>query len=248
MKIRLFISRGQINVGDICVLDKNQSHYLKNVLRLGLGGEVFVFNNLDGEFLAKIIVVGKSVEINITEKVASFYSSPNIGLVFSPVKNVKSEYIVTKATELGVRVIQPVRCERTIVTKVNHNKLQLNAIEAAEQSRRVDLPLIEEIKNLESFLKGVTENDIIILADESGDGDIPEKLFSKIHINRDSRALVIIGPEGGFSDKEREMMKSIKNTYSMVMGPRILRADTAIIASLMILQNYIGDIENKPSF
>lgn len=246
MKIRLFIAEIALVIGHKYSLDKSQSHYLKNVLRVKEAKNIFVFNNKDGEFLAEVTAYNKDkiVEIIIIKQTKMFYLPPKIGLVFSPVKNVKTEYIVTKATELGAIVIQPIQLERTIVKKVNSEKLQLNAIEAAEQSRRVDLPVIEKMKTLKEFLAELYSNDIIILADETGKGKIPEELFQHLTVKRDSRVFVIIGPEGGISDKDRELIYQSEKNHSMILGPRILRADTAIIASLMLLQNYIGDIRH----
>lgn len=246
MKIRLFIDCDLLTQGQICGLDKGQSHYLRNVLRLKVGEEIFVFNNKDGEFLARVVSCSKITEIEIVKQTEKFYLSPKIGLVFSPVKNVRAEYIATKATELGVVFIQPIECARTIVKRVNDEKLQLNIIEAAEQSRRVDLPILEPMKSLKQFMGALGANDIVILADESGDGDTPEKLFNNLEKSDNSRFLIMVGPEGGFSDQERELVKNYQKSFSMILGPRILRADTAIIASLTMLQNYVGDIEVRP--
>jgi len=277
MKIRLFIDYDLLTQGKIYSLDRGQSHYLRNVLRLKVGEEIFVFNNKDGEFLARVVSCSKIIEIEIIKKTEEFYLPPKIGLVFSPVKNVRAEYITTKATELGAIFIQPIECARTIVKKVNYEKLQLNIIEAAEQSRRVDLPILEPMKSLKQFMESLDDNDIIILADESGDGHTPEKLFNDIvksnKMNNPaasngvlgrwdiaktqqaagikiplvgSKFFIMVGPEGGFSDQERELIKRHQKSFSMILGPRILRADTAIIASLTMLQNYVGDIEVRP--
>ena len=247
MKIRIFLDVEFLKIGQEYYLNKAQTHYLRNVLRQKDGAKVFIFNNKDGEFLVQILHDLKKVKIKVIQQTKTYYIGANICLAYAPVKNVKSEYIITKATELGIREIQPIQTERTIIKKVNLIKLELNAIEAAEQSRRVDLPSINDLISLSSFIKSL-QNEIVIFADESGDGEPPNILFQNRSFDKNNKIYVIIGPEGGFSSVERELIKSYKNSYSIILGPRILRSDTAIISCLALLQNYIGDIASKPCF
>jgi len=243
MKIRLFLDQA-IDIGQHMGLDKKQSHYLRNVLRAKDGDVIFLFNNQDGEFETIAKLNGKNISLVVMRKTHDYYEAPNICLAFAPVKNVKTEYIVTKATELGVREIRPVMTERTIIKKVNLERLKANIIEAAEQCERTDLAEVKDIVSLKSFLKELG-NENLILADESGDGKPPALLFKDL--DKAKKSVILIGPEGGFSTAERELIKSYSNTHSLILGPRILRADTAIISSLMLMQNYLGDIEHKPS-
>ena len=248
MQIRLFIPQPNLAPDINCELNKSQSHYLKNVLRLKISDQILIFNNKNGEFKAIISRLDKYVTIKILEKTQEFYLPPQICLAFAPVKNVKTEYIITKATELGVTHIYPIITTRTIVNKINLNKLLLNAIEAAEQCRRTDLPHIDDIIKLSVFLNDIKNSDhILIFADESGAGDHPHKLFQKLSNNNDilyqlsaaQKIIILIGPEGGFSEQERNLIRNYHNCYSMSLGKEILRADTAIISGLSLVKNYV---------
>ena len=248
MKIRLFVTENILDLNQKYLLNKTQSHYLKNVLRLKTDSEIFIFNNKDGEFKAKIIAQAQNNQIEIIQKTQSFYKVANINLAFTPVKKIKAEYLVTKATELGVQKIQPILTSRSIVNKVNHEKLILNCIEAAEQSRRTDLPKINKLCKLNEFLANLTNNDILILADESGQGLAAQELFKHLTYDKNNNYYILIGPEGGFSEQERKLIKNYKHSHSMILGPRILRSDTAIISALSLMQNYLGDMNLFPSF
>lgn len=248
MKVRLFLTENILDLNQKYFLNHNQIHYLLNVLRLTDQAEIFVFNNQDGEFKAKISIENKQIAVIIIEKISNFYQTPNINLVFAPVKNIKTEYLITKATELGVKKIYPIISNRTIIKKINLEKLKINAIEAAEQSRRVDLPEIYPIAKLKAFLTKLTANDIVILADESGDGVAAKQLFTNLTYDPNYNYYLIIGPEGGFDNQERAMIKSYKYSHSLILGPRILRSDTAIISALALLQNYLGDMKLAPNF
>jgi 16S rRNA (uracil1498-N3)-methyltransferase len=248
MKVRLFLTENILDLNQKYFLNHNQSHYLINVLRLKNQTEIFVFNNKDGEFKAQMFLENKKIVILIIEKTSGFYKTPNINLVFAPVKNVKTEYLITKATELGVQKIYPIVTKRTIINKINLDKLKINSIEAAEQSRRVDLPQIYPVAKLKAFLANLQSNDIVILADESGAGLDASKLFANLSYNPNYNYYLIIGPEGGFDSEERVMIKELENSYSLILGPRILRSDTAIIAALTLLQNYLGDMKLTPDF
>ncbi len=237
MKIRLFIAE-ELNNKNIVFLNKNQFHYLKNVLKTKKNDEVFLFDNKSGEFKAKIQEIDKIIKLEILEKTRGFYACPNIGVAFAPVKNIKSEFLATKMTELGIKYIQPIFTQRTIITKINLEKIKLNVIEAAEQCNRVDLPEVYEITPLKKFLQNNQEN-IFIFADESGKGGkVSEVLASITKIAK--KIFIIIGPEGGFSQKEQILIRSQQNCYSISLKNRILRTDTAIIALSALVQNYLG--------
>ncbi len=236
MKIRLFIAQ-KFSKDLLISPSKEQLHYLKNVLRLKNGAELYLFNNQQGEFLANY----QNGQLHLVKQTQDFYQVPNIALAFAPVKNVKSEYLVTKATELGVREIFPINTERTIVNRINLEKLEKNSIEAAEQSRRVDLPQINQLEKLPKFIAAL-QDELLIFADESGEGESPQQLAQQVtDFNQDSKIVVLIGPEGGFSEEEAKLIRAYQHTKSLNLGPRILRADTAIISSLAIIQSIYGD-------
>jgi 16S rRNA (uracil1498-N3)-methyltransferase len=245
MKIRLFID---VKLADnlTITLAKQQSHYLKNVLRVAENDEVYIFNNLSGEYLARVCnVKTQSIILQIIKKNKLFYQVPDISLAFAPVKNSKTEYLCMKATELGVRTIYPLLTERTIVRKINYERVKSNIIEAAEQSDRLDLPELMQLNSLANFLNNLKDENLI-LADESGGGEAPLQLYRKQH--NLTKPIILIGPEGGFSQKEQQMIKAYQNILPLNLGPRILRTETAIISALAIINNYYGDINLKPKF
>ncbi|MBT4879269.1 MAG: 16S rRNA (uracil(1498)-N(3))-methyltransferase [Alphaproteobacteria bacterium] len=245
MKIRLFIE-DSLELKQIINLNKEQSHYLDRVLRAREGQTIHVFNDLNGEFLAKICNVQKhNVNIEIISKNREFYKCPNISIAFAPVKNVKAEYLAVKATELGVRNIYPISTERTIVKKINKGKIKANIIEAAEQCDRLDIPKIYDLTSLKDFMAKLS-TETLILADESGAGVTIDSLYKQHH--NLTGLIILIGPEGGFSKEERDYIRSYQYSCSLNLGPRILRADTAVISSLALINNYYGDIELKPKF
>lgn len=245
MRIRLFLPE-VLFINQIVKLTKQQSHYLIKVLRVKINDKIYIFNNSNGEYLANIELINDNiVTVKIFEQNRIFYLVPDISLAFAPVKNAKTEYLSMKATELGVRKIYPVITDRTIVRKINAKRVKANIIEAAEQSDRVDLPELEEINSLNSFLASLTD-ETLLLADESGDGMTAEDLFKQKKSL--GKIIVLIGPEGGFSKIEQEKIKKLKNSYAINLGPRILRADTAIISALAIINNYYGDISLKAKF
>jgi 16S rRNA (uracil1498-N3)-methyltransferase len=244
MNIRLYLDCS-LTKNQKTPLDKKQAHYLKKVLRLKEGTKIFVFNSRHGEFEAEILNLDKTGIIEIKNQTKPHSLPANINLVYAPVKNVKSEYLVTKATELGVRSISPVSTKRTVVNRVNQEKLTLCAIEAAEQCERVDIPKVSNLTSLKNFLDNL-KDEHLIFADESL--NYQNNLLSKILTNAkktipsNSKIYVLTGPEGGFSESERTLIKSYKNTISITLGNRILRADTAIMTALFITNHYLGDI------
>jgi 16S rRNA (uracil1498-N3)-methyltransferase len=233
MQIRLFISSPKIKISDIINLDKKQTHYLLKVMRQKIGAEINVFNAKDGEFRAEIIEAGKLAKLKIIEKIKDLRLQKNIELVFCPVKNVKTEYLVTKATELGVRSIQPIISERTIVNKINLEKLNLNMIEALEQSERNDFVEIKEIKTLKRFMSDTDQGEQVIFCDERGKG----KKARELKLDGNEIIKIIIGPEGGFTEKENKDFEKLNNCQFLSLGDIILRADTAIISALAIISD-----------
>ncbi len=214
-------------------LEKPQSHYLTKVMRVKIGENFSLFNK-KGEWLAKInnIISGK-VEFSIQEKLRNEENPVDIWLAFSPIKSNYSNFMIQKATELGVTKFIPIIFDRTIVRKINSDRLKKIIIEATEQSNRINLPSLEKPQNLKSFLKK-NENKIDLIFTDLNTKN------KKIELNKDrSKSLcIIIGPEGDFSEQERKNILNFKGVKSLKISENILRSETAVISSISIL-NYI---------
>lgn len=235
---RLYIDDAILGEGVEFPLSKPHCHYLFNVLRLGENDEFFGFDGKNGQWLIKIIAASKKNGMaKCIEQTREQEFLPDLTLYFAPIKGHRNDAIIEKATELGATKIIPVITEHTIVRKTNSEKMRANAIEAAEQCERLNVPQIEETISLDSLLGSYPENAALVFADEAGDGvfiadalkNAPEKLG------------LLIGPEGGFSPKERERIISHKATIPISLGKRILRADTASFAGLSLIQTFWGD-------
>ncbi len=247
-KIRLFVEEKILNIGTKIKIQDNDFDYLTKVMRQKTGGQFFVFNGIDGEFLAIISTIEKKfLTAEIKEKISPLKKVPNITLAFAPVKNARIDFIAEKAVELGVASFQPISTQHTIVDKINLERFKANAKEACEQCERNDFPQIFEMKKLDKFLneKEASEK-IFILCDESGQASKASEVLSMLRqaqhdINRE--IIILIGPEGGFSAEEFTKMRQLKNLYSISLGPRILRSDTAIISALTLVQEFLGDFK-----
>ncbi len=243
--IRLFVA-SPFTPGEVIRLGKEQSHYLINVMRRKLADKILVFNGQDGEYKTEIINPSKDqVHLEILEKTREQHNSLQLTLIYSPVKTVKSEFIVQKATELGATKIQPVILERTIKDKINQHKLNLVAAEAAEQCERLDVPEVLSVVSFDKIIRDYKDYKII-LCDETGKGKSFKDLASS-SLNKGKWA-IIIGPEGGFSDNEIKALYELPNVIGLGLGPRILRAETAIIAAIALWQVALGDWGNQPDF
>ncbi|MEI7668791.1 MAG: 16S rRNA (uracil(1498)-N(3))-methyltransferase [Pseudomonadota bacterium] len=226
--------------------DEKQAHYLATVLRLKIGDKSCVFNGKDGEFIAEITEIHKkSITIFLKEQSSEQRNSPDLWLLSAPLKNSKAEFIVEKATELGISCYIPVKTRYSIVSSVNEDKLVIAAIEASEQCERLDIPEIKPIIPLMKLLSEWDNERIIIYGDESGKGEPANIALSKL---KRGKYAVLIGPEGGFSEEELILLESLPFAVAISMGERIMRADTATIAALALVQSHLGDWENKPKF
>ncbi len=226
--IRLFYSKSlSINLTD--KLDKSQSHYVSKVMRLR-EKEVFSLFNSSGEWEAKILNITKSiVEFNVTKKLRHQENNKELWLAFSPIKSNYFNFMIQKATELGVTKFLPVIFERTIVRKINKGRLEKVIIEAAEQSNRITVPTIEDPQKLKSFLN--KDMDLIFTDLNTTNTKIDiKKLTTK-------PTCVIIGPEGDFSENEREEILRFKDVQTIKINENILRSETAVISALSII-NY----------
>ncbi len=244
-KIRLFSREKNFHPNQqVAVIDEDFD-YLFKVMRSKIGDQFCLFNNLDGEWLGKVISIGKkSAMVELLSKQSDYYQCPNISLAFAPVKNVRIDFIASKATELGVRKFIPLIAKHSVVDKINYQRFEANIKEAARQCKRVDIAEIVPLQKLRDFLVSKNIKDkILILCDESGLGSKASEILPKIKsaINHDQEIVILIGPEGGFAEEEFMMMRNLSNLYSLSLGPRILRADTACIASLTLVQEFLGD-------
>ena len=230
MQIRLFINQ-PLAVGQTVSLSSEQQHYLRSVLRVKQGTELFVFDGQNGEFSAIVSVLEKKeAQIQVCRLLKGQPEKRDVRLYFSPLKRDCTEMVVEKATELGVTQIVPVITEYTSVKHVNTARLRLIAVEACEQCRRLDVPEITDPVLLKDILAKQNETmPLLVHLDETGRGKRSAEVFDNLEA-----VSFLVGPEGGFSEKERELIAKTPHTIGMDLGKRILRAETASIASLAL--------------
>ena len=238
-KTRLFIEK-QISQNLMIYVKEKQHHFLKNVLRVKLNDVINVFDGISGEWRSQVISIAKDkTALKIEKKVREFESQPDIWLIFAPIKLFRLNIIIQKATELGVSKFIPCKTEFSNFDKLNYKNLELNAIEAAQQSERLDVPKIEKIINLDKIIEESPDDRALVFCDES-DTNLPS-IYDELrsNLNNYSKWSLIIGPEGGFSSEERELIKKQKNVLRVTLGSRILRSDTAAISSLFCIQSMV---------
>ena len=216
-----------------------QAHYLLHVMRARVGNRVLLFNGRDGEWLAEIAeVTKKSCTLVCAKRTRVQTGTPDVWLCFAPIKKTPADYVVQKATELGVSALVPVFTRRTIVTRVNGERMAANAIEAAEQSDRLTVPEIREPVSLDKLLVSWPRERRIVFCDEGGDAKPLAAALSNV---AKGPFAILTGPEGGFDVAERERIRACAFVVPVTLGPRILRADTAALAALAIWQAVKGD-------
>lgn len=252
-KIRIFVDAHNLGCGQEIKFCDGDFDYLTKVMRQKIGDKIYIFNGIDGEFETELTRVEKKfLTAKITQKISDLRRVPNITLAFAPVKNVRIDFVATKATELGVASFQPILTKRTIVDKINLERFKANVKEACEQCERNDFPKIFEPKKLDKFLKEKdSQEKIFILCDESGQGAKASKFLPTLHktqLGTDCEIVILIGPEGGFSAEEFAQMRQLENLHAIGLGPRILRADTAMISALTLVQEFLGDFDLSPKF
>ena len=228
--IRLFFSN-TLSADTTDRLDKSQSHYLVKVMRIK-ESEVFSIFNQNGEWEAKVLKISKGiVEFKTVKQLRKKESSKELWLAFSPIKSNYQNFMIQKATELGVTKFLPIIFDRTVVRKINNERLKKIVIEASEQSNRLNVPEIEKAQNLKNFLNSNSMD--LIFTDLNSDNKKIEK--SKL---TDKPICIIIGPEGDFSEAEREEILSFKGVQSLKINENILRSETAVISAISII-NYV---------
>ncbi len=220
-------------------LSREASHYLVTVLRLGEGAAVRLFNAIDGEWQCRIAQANrKAARITCDERLRTVKLPPDIDYLFAPLKSARLDYLTQKATEMGVRRLCPVITRYTVADKVNLDRMRANAVEAAEQCNMVYVPDVAEPEKLAKILTGWPDDRTLIFCDERADGASPVDTLNRV---KPGPMAVLLGPEGGFSDEERDMILSLPNAVALSLGPRIMRADTAAVAVLALVQSVLGD-------
>ena len=228
--IRLFFSN-TLSTDTTDRLDKSQSHYLAKVMRIK-ESEVFSIFNQNGEWEAKVLKISKGiVEFKTVKQLRKKESSKELWLAFSPIKSNYQNFMIQKATELGVTKFLPIIFDRTVVRKINNERLEKIVIEASEQSNRLNVPEIEKAQNLKKFLKS-NSIDLIFTDLNSNNKKIEKTKFSNKPI------CIIIGPEGDFSEHERQEILSFKGVQALKINDNILRSETAVISAISII-NYV---------
>jgi 16S rRNA (uracil1498-N3)-methyltransferase len=238
---RLFVAAA-LAPGAAIPLDPAQTNYLCNVLRLAPGDGVLAFNGRDGEWQAELERAGKkAAALRLTRQSRPQEAAADLHYLFAPLKHARLDYMVQKAVELGVSRLQPVTTRHTQMSRVNLERMHANAIEAAEQCGILTVPDIAEPLPLERLLS-MEANRLLIFCDEDAETRDPVEALSVFRKGGKTPPLaVLVGPEGGFAEEERALLLRRENVLRLALGPRILRADTAAVAALAIVQAVLGD-------
>ncbi|HXM84350.1 MAG TPA: 16S rRNA (uracil(1498)-N(3))-methyltransferase [Stellaceae bacterium] len=235
---RLYVE-ASLGEGGSLGLAAPQAHYLKSVLRLGKGDELALFNGRDGEYRARIAGLGRGwCSLDILAQRRPQRDEGDLWLAFAPIKRARLDFLVEKATELGVSEIHPVMTARTMVARVNAERLRANAVEAAEQSERLSVPAVHEPVKLAPLLKAWPAGRRLILCDESGTAP---PLAQALKGLSPAPCAILTGPEGGFADSELDDLRKLPFVCPVGLGPRVLRADTAALGALAAFQALVGD-------
>jgi 16S rRNA (uracil1498-N3)-methyltransferase len=236
---RLFID-GALSAGVTVGLDRNQSNYLGNVLRLAAGETVLVFNGRDGEWQAAIAGRKRPDNLTVVTRTRPQDRLPDVAYVFAPLKHARLDYVVQKAVEMGAASLQPVLTRFTQVSRVNSERMRANVIEAAEQCGILSLAEVADPVALDRYLGHREAQRLLVFCDEAADVADPVQALKEVE-GASSGIDVLIGPEGGFAEDERESLVRQPNILRLALGPRILRADTAGVAALALVQAALGD-------
>lgn len=243
-KTRLFVT-APLNDGGAVALERDKARYLGQVLRQQVGDAVVLFNGRDGEWRARIDALSKNNATLVAETQLRDQDAPgDLRLVFAPIKKARLDFLVEKATELGVARLSPVITDHTDVARVNTERLRANALEAAEQCGRLSVPAVDEPVALTAALADWDAGQRLLMMDETG-GGIP--IAAALSGGNVAPPLaVLIGPEGGFSRVELDALRDLSFVTRIGLGPRILRAETAAVAALSCVQSLCGDWGEAP--
>jgi 16S rRNA (uracil1498-N3)-methyltransferase len=236
---RLFIP-DDLGPGLEITLDQSRSNYLVNVLRMPEGGKLLVFNGSDGEWEAELVSAHrKSAKIAALQQTRAQIALSPIRYVFAPIKSARLDFMVQKAVEMGAGTLEPVITRRTQVSRLAHDRMVANVIEAAEQCGILAVPEVKGELSLDKWLAALSPSATLIFCDE--DAEIADPVAALRKVGVIAEPVILIGPEGGFEEGERQALLGRANVIRLSLGPRILRADTAAIAALAAVQIAIGD-------
>jgi 16S rRNA (uracil1498-N3)-methyltransferase len=236
---RLFVDAA-LAPGASVVLERSQSNYLGNVLRLSAGESILVFNGRDGEWQASIVGRKRPDSLDIVARTRPQDRLPDLTYVFAPLKHARLDYMVQKAVEMGASMLQPVLTRFTQVTRVNGERMRANVIEAAEQCGILSLATVAEPMPLDRYLSQRQAQRLLVFCDEAADATNPLQALQSGPMAAQG-ADILIGPEGGFAEEERATLLRQPRTLRLSLGPRVLRADTAAVAALALVQAVLGD-------
>lgn len=235
---RLFVDHA-LGVGETVVCAPEQASYLRSVLRLSEGDEILIFNGRDGEWRARLSEAGKrGAALVAQERVRAQTGGPDLHYLFAPLKRARLDYMVQKATEMGVARLTPVLTRHTVAERVNLDRMRANVIEAAEQCGILRVPEVDEPVKLATALETWPPERRLVFCDEGAEQASPLAALAALP---PGPLAVLIGPEGGFSPDERAMIRARPETVALSLGPRIMRADTAAVAALALVNAALGD-------
>jgi 16S rRNA (uracil1498-N3)-methyltransferase len=238
---RLFLDQ-PLRAGAAVVLDAAQAHYLVDVLRLAPDAGVLVFNGRDGEWRATLARASKKSQTLTPQQQTRAQTAPgDLHYLFAPLKRARLDYMVQKAVEMGVSRLAPVMTRHTQAERVNVERMRANAVEAAEQCGVLSLPKIMAPQPLAHALAAMEPDRLLVFCDEDAEDTDPVAALTARRASRASPLAVLIGPEGGFADDERKLLLATPQVVRLPLGPRILRADTAAVAALALVQAVLGD-------
>ena len=255
---RLFVEDA-LSAGATIALGSKQAHYLRNVLRLKPDDAILAVNGRDGEWRATLLAAGKGAKLAVAEQVRPQTAAPDLHYLFAPLKHERLDYMVQKAVEMGVSRLQPVTTRHTQVQRVNLERMRANAIEAAEQCGILNIPEIAAPLSFARALAARKPDRLLVFCDEDAEVANPVAALNAARVPapavlslvpdsypQDIEPLaVLIGPEGGFAEEERAALLKQPNIVRLSLGPRILRADTAAVAALTLVQAVLGDWQKK---
>ena len=237
-KARLYVAEPFAAGGSI-ELAPGQAHHLRTVLRLGAGAVVAAFNATDGEWVCRVIETGRSrVVLTVERRTRPAEAEADLWLVFAPIKRARLDWLIEKATELGVGALLPVWTQRTQTERLNLERLRAHAVAAAEQSERLSVPELHEPQALDRVLASWSAERRLIVCDETGAGEPIGAAVARLGAGPTA---LLTGPEGGFAETELDALGKLSFVTRVGLGPRVLRADTAALAALAVLQAIAGD-------
>jgi len=241
---RLYVD-SPLAVGATTPLDPAQAHYLHDVLRLKSGDAVLVFNGRDGEWRARIAAAGKrKLLLEVEDRTRAQTSALDLHYLFAPLRHARLDYLTQKSVEMGVSRLQPVMTRHGQVARVNLERMRANAIEAAEQCGILTVPEIDPLRPLGDVIAARDPGRVLVFCDEDAEVKDPVAALSAARAadrNVPMPIAVLVGPEGGFAADERAALMQLPNTVRLALGPRILRADTAAVAALALVDAVLGD-------